>query len=116
MVKRYLIDGNNEKFALTLGFQSDINLLLNGLGVDDVTGHTFAFDIGQEGEDALFSATATIIDPIDPVEISLSIPAGTFTQTHSRLVLQIRWTDLAPVERIIFKGFIDVLQPVTPKP
>ena len=116
-MKRYIIDGNNENFALTLGFQSDINLILNGLPVADVAGHTFKFDIGQEGEVALFTGEATIVDPTAPdIEISLSIPVSAFTKPHRQLILQLRWTDLAPVERVIFKGFIDVLDPVTPKP
>ena len=116
MSKRYLIDGNNEKFALTLGYRADLNLLLSGLGVADVTGHTFAFDIGQEGEIALYTGAASIVTPLDPAEISLLIPDTAFTAVYKQLVLQIRWTDGAAVERVIFKGFIDVLNPVTPKP
>lgn len=115
-MKTYLLDGNNENFALTLGFQADINLILSGLGVADVTGHTFKFDIGIEGETAIFTGTATIVTATEPQEISLSIPANAFTKAQTRLVLQIRWTDLAPVERVIFKGFLDVLEAVTPKP
>jgi len=115
-MKRYLLDGNNENFALTLGFQSDINLILQGLGVADVTGHTFKFDIGEEGETALFTGTATIVNPLDPPEISLLIPITAFTKTHQQLTLQIRWTDLSAVERVILKSFLDVLDPVIPKP
>lgn len=113
-MKSYLIDGNNEEFALTANYAADIVLKLVGLGVADVTGHTFNFDIGQEGEDAIISAAATITNPIDPAEIKLTIPKTTFSAPHDKLVLQIRWTDLTAVERVIFKGFIDVLEAVTP--
>ena len=115
-MKRHLLDGNNEDFNLNVGFQADISLSLNGLGVADVSGHTFKFDIGQEGEEAIVTGTATITDPLDPPVISLLIPANAFDKPSKQLVLQIRWTDLEPVERIIFKGFVDVLNPVTPKP
>jgi hypothetical protein len=113
-MKSYLLDGNNENFSLTAGYQADIVLNLIGLGVADVTGHTFNFDIGVEGEAALLSGTATILNVFDPAQIQLTIPSGTFSVPLDRLVLQIRWTDLTPVERVIYKGFIDVLAAVTP--
>jgi hypothetical protein len=114
--KKYLIDGNNNNLSISLGYQADLVLVLNGLGIPDATGHTFAFDIGQEGEEAVFTGTATLLDVFDPQQIQLTIPAGAFTAARKRLVLQIRHTDLAAVERIIYKGFLDVLNPVTPKP
>ena len=46
-MKRHLLDGNNEDFNLNVGFQADISLSLAGLGVADVTGFSFDFDIGQ---------------------------------------------------------------------
>ena len=116
-MKRYLIDTNNEDFNITLGYQSDISLVVNGLPESDVSGHTFKFDIGEEGETAIFTGTATIIDPFSPNQtINLSIPFDAFTEVRKQLVLQIRWTDLEPVERVIFKGFIDVLKAVLPNP
>ena len=115
-MKSYLIDGNNENFAISAGYQTDIVLKLIGLGVADVTGHSFNFDIGQEGEEAIISAAATIINPIDPAEIKLTIPLATFSAPADRLVLQLRWIDLSAVERVIYKGFVDVLAAVTPKP
>ena len=94
-MKSYLIDGNNEEFALTANYAADIVLKLVGLGVADVTGHTFNFDIGQEGEAAIISAAATIINPIDPAEIKLTIPNTTFSAPHDKLVLQIRCSTFA---------------------
>lgn len=113
---QYLTDGNNGNLALTRSFESKFTLTLNDFPEDDITGDAINFDIGVEGEEALISGATTILDPISPQKVEIVIPSGTFSEPHNRLILQLRWTPLGENEKVIFKGFLDVRDPVTPKP
>ncbi len=113
---QYLTDGQNDNLALTKDFEQKLALTLNGLPSADVTLDAFNFDIGVEGQTALVSGVATILDPLSPQQIQILIPALTFSETHNKLILQIRWTESGENERIILKRFLDVREPVTPKP
>lgn len=109
---QYLTDDNNDDLALTRAFESKFTLELEGMAEDDITGDAINFDIGVEGEEALISAVATILDPVAPQVVEVVVPAGTFSETHNRLILQLRWTPLGENEKVIFKGFLDVRDPV----
>ncbi len=112
---RYLTDQDNDNLAITKGFEKILTLILRGMPSDDISLDAIKFDIGVEGEEALVSGDAVIVDPITPQSITITIPAPTFTKPHKRLVLQLRWTPGGENERILAKRFLDVRNPVTPK-
>ncbi len=112
MSTKYLLDQDNENLAITLGFEKLLTLVLNGFPSDDITADAVNFDIGIEGEDALISGAAAIIEPLSPQKITLTIPPATFTKPQKRLILQLRWTPSGGNERLVSKNFIDVRNPV----
>ena len=113
---RYLTDQDNDNLAITKGFEKKLTLILNGLPSADISLDVINFDIGVEGEEALISGLAVILEPLTPQKITVTIPAGTFQKPHKRLVFQLRWTPQGSAERILAKRFLDVRNPVTPKP
>ena len=113
---RYFTNKNNENLELDKGFEQTLILNYDRFPEDDISADSLSFDVGLRGEEALFSGSATILSGIAPQKLELVIPAGTFTKKFKKLQLQVRWTPLGGNERIVTKRFLDVGQPITPKP
>lgn len=116
MGSKYLVDRNNDDLAVTAGFFTRIGLTFKTFPVNDITGDTIKFWIGEEGEAAILDGTATIVDATLPdMKIEIDIPSGTFTQALNRVMLQLSWNDGAN-ERIIAKRHFDVRDAVKDAP
>jgi len=112
---RYFLDKNNDNLALTLGFETEMGMILTGLP-SDISADAIKFDIGVEGEEAIISEDLTVIVPTSPQQVKAVIPANTFTKPLKKQLFQIRYTQLGGNEKVILKRFLDVRNPVTPKP
>lgn len=112
----YLTNYNNENLRVYVGYEAQAVVTLLNMPSDDVSADAFAFDIGIEGEDAIYSASATILSAVSPQQILITIPSGTFTEPQKKIIAQIRWTENGGNEKIIVSRFFDVKEPVTPNP